>query len=396
MVGPDGVGPTGVGPIGVGQPALLHDMLRRLVICLSPVLAAACGSDSASEFGPPRTLGKEQRPIVWNASAKERLGLPDVGAIAAAGDAAVRYVGDTPAGWEQAPPARFRDAVWRIAGQADADCYLTAGVGGGVAGNLTRWYGQIGAGDVPNVEALPLVDLMGRPARLVELTGTFGGKPGFAMLIAFFADGEQVTSLKFTGPESVVIGNRDKFLALARSLRKTTASPDPKAPPIQPGQPMPDNHPPVAGAPSQPATSPAAAPFSADVPADWKPRAGTSRALHHSFGQDGEVYVSQLGGGLDETLNIWRSEMGQAPLDAKGLAALPRAPFLGDDAVLMDMSGTFRSLMGGKSIENARTLIVARGEQGNITFAKLVGPAADVAAQVDAFRRFCASVRRNP
>jgi hypothetical protein len=69
--------------------------------------------------------------------------------------------------------------------------------------------------------------------------------------------------------------------------------------------------------------------------------------------------------------------------------------FLGDDAVLLDLTGTFRS-MTGKTIPEARLLLAARSDGTAITFCKLVGPAADVAAQVDAFRRFCGSIRRAP
>lgn len=371
------------------------------------VLLAACGSSATADFGPARQVPKDQRPTVWEAPAKDRLGLQPMGPVSGQGGEGQGqkvWVGEPQVGFETLPanPAKFRDAVWKIAGQPDTDIYLTAGVGGGVVGNLTRWYrDQFGQQAVPAVEALPVVELAGRPGRLAEIKGTFNGKqPGWAALIAFSFEGDRVTSLKFTGPESVVLGNKDKFLALARSLRSATASPDAKAPPIQPGQPMPDNHPPTGNAPAPGGTGGAAgnapaapAPFTATVPAGWTVKTGTARVLHHTFGAEGEVYLSQLGGSLKATLDIWRGEMGQQPMSDADFEALPKMAFLGEDAVLLDLGGDFRS-MSGKQIKTARMLVAARVDGGTITFSKLVGSAADVAAQADAFRQFCGSVRR--
>ena len=367
-------------------------------------LSAACSPPSTGEFGPPKQLRKDQRPTVWDAPAKDRLGLPEMGpaaggAGAAAGAAAKVWVGDTPAGWETRPTRQFRDAVWAIPSAPDAEVYLTVGVGGGVAGNLARWYTQqFGLAQVPAVEALPVVELAGKPARLADLKGSFGGKAGWGALIAFYAEGDSVTSFKFTGPAAVVDGNRDTFLALAKSLRSATASPDPKAPPIQPGQPLPSTHPDIGQQPgaTPPAGAPAAAatgPIAASAPAGWRPKAGSSKWHHHDFGAGAEVYVSQLGGGLKDTLDIWRGEMGQAPLAADAFASLPRTVFLGDDAVLLDLAGDFRSF-SGKQIQGARMLVAAREENGAITFAKLVGPAADVGAAAADFAAFCRSARK--
>ena len=295
-----------------------------------------------------------------------------------------------------AEPARFRDAVWKVAADAACEAYLTASVGGGVTGNLSRWYTQqFGIAEVPAMEGLPLVELAGKPARLAELKGTFNGKPNWAALIAFVVQGEQMMTFKFTGPEVVVMANKEPFLALAKSLRQASASPDPKAPPIQPGQPMPSNHPDV-GAPTGATATPAAtAPFTGTAPAGWAKKPGTQRFLHHTFGKDGEAYVGQLGGSVKQNLDIWRGEMGLQPMTDAEFAALPKAAFLGEDSVLLDLTGNFQS-MSGKKIEGARMLVMARTDGQSTQFAKLVGAAADVAAQVDAFRSFCASVRRQP
>ena len=373
----------------------------RILLSLS-VLAAACSPPTTAEFGPPKTYTKEQRPLQWDAPRNVRLGVQEMGP-AMGGEERTVWVGDAPAGWEKGTPSQFKDAVWKIPGAPDAECYLSAGVGGGVGTNLTRWYSQqFGIAEVPALESLPVVEIAGRPGRLAELQGTFNGKPGWAALIAFYATGDVVTSLKFTGPASVVAGNKDKFVQLAKSLRSATASPDAKAGPIEPGQAMPEGHPPVPGSqqPSAPHNPPAAAPapaspFAATIPAGWTAKAGSAKPLHHTFGKDGDVYVSQLGGALNSSLDIWRGEMGvKQPLTAADLAALPKIAFLGEDAVLLDLTGDLQGMT--RSLPGARMLVAARLDGGAITFAKLSGSAAEVAAQVDAFRAFCGSVRRTP
>ncbi len=364
---------------------------------------AACGGSNEAGFGPPKTLPKKQRPTVWDAPAKDRLGLPDMRMPAPAGETKgeIVWVGDTPAGWEALPaqPARFRDALWRVAGNADTECYLTAAVRGGVAGNVSRWYrDQFSIQEVPAAEALQVVELAGRPGRLAEIEGTFqgrdGAKPGWAALIAFVAlQGDEIMTFKFTGPGTVVAANRDKFLALAKSLRSATKSPDPKAPPIQPGAQLPPGHAPVDTAPDPHGAPPpaSAAPFTATTPAGWTAKVG--KPLHHTFGKGGEVYVSQLGGSLKSSLDIWRGEMGvKEPITDAQVQALPRCAFLGEDAVLLDLSGDMNGMV--RQLSGARMLLAARGDGGSITFCKLVGTAAEVEGQVEAFRQFCASVRR--
>lgn len=389
-------------------------MTHRLVALafLSPWLLTACGHADTAEFSPPKQLPKAQRPTEWGAPADQRLGLRRPGPDGGAAGGEKVWVGDTPAGFVTKPPARFRDAVWAIPAAPDADIYFTAGVGGGVTGNLTRWYrDQFGLGEVPAPEALPVVELAGKPARLAELRGTFNGKQAnWAALIAFYAEGEQVSSLKFTGPQAVVEAHRDAFLALAKSLRSASPSPDAKAPPIEPGQPMPPGHPPVPGSSPQPSSphnpesphgagsphaAPAAgaAPFTATAPAGWTAKTGTPRPLHHTFGADGEVYVSQLGGSLQQNLDIWRREMGQTTaLSAADVEALPKVAFLGEDSVWLDLSGDLQGMT--RQLKGARMLLAARTDGGTTTFAKLVGSAATVEGQVEAFRQFLGSVRR--
>ncbi|MFT4514201.1 MAG: hypothetical protein ACI89X_003547 [Planctomycetota bacterium] len=374
-------------------------------ICLLALLSA-CGADTTAEFGPPKTVPKAKRPIVWDASTRDRLGVGDMTAPktgAAGQQGAKRVIASVPADWEELPPARFRDAVWRIKGEPTTDIYLTIGVGGGVPFNLQRWYvQQFGKPEVPAVEALPPIDLANRPGRLVELEGTFGGKEGWAALIAFYNEGSSVTSLKFTGPKLIVQAKKKEFLAMAKSIRFGSQSSNPKAPPIRPGQALPKGHAPVGNGGSTQAngansTTEAAAPFTATTPEGWTKKDGR-RILNHTFGRGSELYISQLGGALRQSLDIWRGEISVGgtrlgPLTDGEYKALAQALFLGDDAVLMDLTGSFQG-MTGNQIENARLLVAARLDGSTITFCKLVGPQDEVDAQRAAFVQFCGSVRR--
>ena len=356
----------------------------------------ACGGDAEVTFGPPRSVARDKRPLIWGASTRNRLGVRELSAPRdpQPGPSAPRIEAATPAGWEELPakPARFRNAVWRVAGEPGSDCYLTLGVGGGAAFNVQRWYEQFGRADAPSVDALPEVSFAGARGYLVELQGTMSGKPAWAAMIAFSFEGQQVTSLKFTGPDRVVQSQRGAFLSLAESLRLSEASGGGGAAgtsgvdvEVDPSQPLPPDHVPVGDA--------APAPFEAEAPADWSVKAGSRRALHHTFGEQSELYVSELGGDLRQTLDIWRFELELEAMSDAEFEALPRALFLGDDAVLMDLSGDWRG-MTGQQVADARVLVAARRDGDTITFCKLVGPSGEVSPQRDAFVRFCGTVRR--
>ena len=370
-------------------------------VCLLFLLFGACADEQVVTFGAPRRVPVDQRPMEWDLPALQRLHVrampsakPPAGSGVAAGSTAV--VANTPAGWEQLPaqPGRFKDAVWGIKGDSESTCYLTKGVGGGVAFNLNRWYvQQFGQPEPPAAASLPEIRFANRPGRLVEHVGKFNGKEGWAAMIAFYNEGDRVTSLKFTGPSEVVQNNRKQFLSLAKSIRFRTGGAKASAPPIEPGQEMPQGHVPIGpGNGAAPADVPS--PFTASVPDGWEAKGGR-RILHHTFGQKSEVYVSELGGSLRQSLDIWRTEMGMGPMSDTDFESLPQALFLGDDAILMDLSGQFRG-MTGATIADARLLVAARVDGATITFCKLVGPKSEVDSQRDAFVRFCGSIRRKP
>lgn len=342
------------------------------------MLALITDGDPAATLkftGPQDVLAKQREAFLALAKSLRVGGTP--GAASARPAAATgEFTATLPSGWVQqaAEPARFRDAVFAVGD--GGDCAYTAAVGGGLRTNVDRWCGQFGLPPLADaqLEAAPRQPLAGQPARLIELQGSFRGKPEQAML-ALITDGTPAATLKLTGPAALVAAQKANFLQVAATLRA--------------GAP--------ASVPNQPAAAPSHGngPFAATVPADWQPKAGSSRFLHHSFGTASEVYVNSIGGELRELLAIWRSELQLPPLTDAELQALPKLPLLGGDGVLLDARGDYRGT-DGRAVADARLLVAARNVDGAVLFVKLAGPADEVTAQEAAFRSFCASLRKQP
>jgi len=381
-----------------------------VLLALAPLALGGLGAcrDSSAEFTAPRKLTAEQRPTRWDAPDRQRLGVQDPTAASREGArsrAAVEFTAASVPGFAPQPaqPQRFRDLIWQIEGDGSSECYLTAFVGGSAQQNLDRWYGQMGQAPKP-LTGLPRVPMAGDSGYLLELEGTYNSVPGQAMAIAFLVREGGVTTLKFTGPAAVVQQHRAGFLALAASLQERRGEADAKAaraglPPATGLPPADAQHAgvaPPAVAPHGSGAAPAAQPFTAQIPASWTPKPDSMRALHHAFGGDGDVYVGQMGGGsLRQMLDIWRGEVGQGPASDEEFAAVPTFELLGQKGRFLDVGGEFHS-MSNRRIPNARVLVAACEHEGSILFVKLVGSASTVASEVEPFRSFCASLRRNP
>src|SRR5262245_39531566 len=131
-------------------------LLTGLLLTSLALVLAGCGPPSEVQFDAPRKVSREQRPTTWDAPTRERLVIRDMAASAhGAGQASEgpteqHWTGTTPDGWEELAPQRFRELNWRVAGNQEAECYLSVAVGGGVAGNMARWYTQqFGIAEVP-------------------------------------------------------------------------------------------------------------------------------------------------------------------------------------------------------------------------------------------------------
>jgi len=317
--------------------------------------AAACGE--AADFGAPLRLQPEQRPTIWDAPTKSRLGVREM----APPKPAMKFTAIAPQGFAPvAASAQFRDLEWKVDGDDTVECYFAADVGGGVTGNVHRWCGQFGLPPVAP-DGLPRVPFAGEAGSLLELSGSYRGNADFAMVLVFKNRGEAVTSLKMIGPRANVAAARDRFLALAAAIRA--------------GGGAPTENPPGGGQ------------FTSEVPADWQAQT-SGRELHHKFGAAGEVYVSAMGGSLSDHVNVYRQAMALPRLSEAEISALPRCAMLGGEGVWLDATGSLGSRAG------MRQIVALFDHGGGITAAKLVGTEPDVAGQVEAFRAFCAQLRR--
>ncbi|MGE3171259.1 MAG: hypothetical protein AB7O97_01455 [Planctomycetota bacterium] len=381
-------------------------------------LASACGESDAAGFGPEHRVSQEQRPTEFGLGNTNRFGFRPMGGTAggetAQGGAGAGWTADAPAHWQlQSPdPSRFRDLRWFVDGDPKAEVYLTAAVGGSLQENVGRWYDQFGhsAPSMGEILSLPQHELMGAPALLIELAGTFRGQADTgALLLVVQEGGDLRRTFRCTAPKAITEREKAAFLAVAKTIRPSDgqpapAGPAPSGPPPMGGDtphgadPMGDPHgaDPHGADPhgADPQRADPAAPFAATIPSDWTPMGDTgSRLLRYRFGTQGELYTGQLGGSLPMMLGIWCAEIGAPTPDAAGIAKLPKVPMLGGEAVLLDLRGDHEG-MGGTRIDGARLLVAVVEAGGGVVFAKCLGPAAEVDGVHDAFLTYCKSLRR--
>ncbi len=411
-----------------------------LSLCIAVVYAAGCGFGGNEPRQPERVPVTEVRPApqdlteVPERSTRERMGMEAPTAAAArdaeaAADTGPSLLHDTPEGWTAAPASRMRVLNFQVADAERAECFVTIlpGEAGGLLANLNRWLRQVGQAPLEEDDLADLqqLALLGATGYVVEVGGTFTGMRGDLDLadyalrgVAALGNGETYF-VKMTGPAEVVAANREKFDQFVTSLRRpgeaaaervaSAASPEtvtPEAPPSLEEAPL------APGADADAADAPAPDTALPDVPipdfdpsrlewqapGDWTQAADRPmRVVTYTFGPEnaGEIYITALrgqAGGIRANLNRWRNQMGQDFYTEEAFAALPRLEVLGQEVPLLDASGTFTGMTGGNN-PGFRMLGVAVPIEGYTLFIKMVGPAEAVAAQTDAFRSFCDSLR---
>lgn len=144
-------------------------------------------------------------------------------------------------------------------------------------------------------------------------------------------------------------------------------------------------------------------PFRWVVPEGWNEKATSRmRLINLSFGpnDEGECYLTALpgeAGGIPSNVNRWRGQMGLEDLTDEEIDALPEQMFLGMAAKFVDLRGDF----GGMSFPGApasekksdyRMLGLVQQQLPFTFFVKMTGPAELVAANEDAFFKFCQSI----
>jgi hypothetical protein len=129
-----------------------------------------------------------------------------------------------PLAWRRIHGTQMR-ALNYLAGPDDSVQIFMGTSGGGVLGNVNRWLDQYGVSTPASLESLEKIEVLGREAYLVEATGDFGGGMGqlpkknqSVMGLVRSQGGEDVLTLKMTGPAKAVAAERERFIAYAKAL----------------------------------------------------------------------------------------------------------------------------------------------------------------------------------
>jgi hypothetical protein len=305
---------------------------------------------------------------------------------------------DLPSGWVERPATQMRLANFQVAGNSEAECYLTllGGDGGGMAANINRWRSQLGLEplDAAAVDQLPKAKFMSDMAALIDFEGTYSGmgggdgRPGWRMLGLLLVEPQGSAFFKATGPAALLAAERENFLKLAASLRIESAAVAPVDTAVASPASAPDTPKEMAG--NIPTAS--AEDLAWEKPAGW--REGPKkpmRAANYLVGPDpaAECYITILpgeSGGLRANINRWRDQLGASDLSQEEVDALTRIPMLGGIGRLLEIDG-----VGGMA---GRKMIAALSvSAGRSVFVRLTGPKELLESERENFRTFAASIQ---
>jgi hypothetical protein len=193
---------------------------------------AGCGGQDAKEISETRTAAPPQATPAMPAG--HDMQMPPMGGALPPGHPPVSpYKWQVPEGWSEAPATSMRIGNFKIAASPDAECYLTVltGAAGGVDANINRWRRQMGQPELKpeEIAALAKVDVLGMPAPVVEIAGSFTGMagqqfPDHMLLGTVVMLADETLFVKMTGPAAVVSSEKDHFLAFCKSLAREGAA----------------------------------------------------------------------------------------------------------------------------------------------------------------------------
>jgi hypothetical protein len=291
---------------------------------------------------------------------------------------------------------------------------MLPGGAGGLLANVNRWYAQMGAApiDAAALDALPRAGLLGSPAPLVRIDGSFAGMGGetvddarllgLVLEIPATADTPGFTLfLKATGPRAVLAAEESAFLDLARSLRidRSVLEGEPTGEPAESapfeGTSRAPDPPAPRSATGGGATPPAEAPYelAQPLPSGWSFGPDRPMRLMTVLTPAGEISVSEAGGGLFQNVARWYGQLGLDTPTPEAVEALPEVEMLGRRAKLVDLRGDFAG-MGATATPDARLVgLVCPRDDGRLLFVKLVGPEAAVTREYFRVVAFAQSLR---
>lgn len=200
-----------------------------IVLVLGLALASCGDADSRREITRtstvPARLGMMARS---NASSAERFGLEAPTPPLPAEELPHAFEWRLPESWQPLPPRPLRVASFAIDGAADAECYVSIlnNDGGGTERNINRWCNQMGRRPLSaeEIDALPRLTVLGQPAPLVEIAGSYRDltgeiRPDYLLVGVVCLLEDQCVFVKLIGPEGVVRTELNHFKAFCEALR---------------------------------------------------------------------------------------------------------------------------------------------------------------------------------
>jgi len=283
-----------------------------------------------------------------------------------------------PSGWTEAPASRMSLANFNITGTAGQEAQVTvtplAGLEGKEVAIVNMWRQQVGQTELSPEEvagSLQPVDIAGAPGKMFEVTGNPEALARPMRIVTAMAHRPDASWFyKLQGDAELVEAQKPAFVAFLKSIKITDA---PAATPE-----------PVASA----ATGGSATASKWNAPAKWKAVSPGQMQVAKFLVPDKDsakadvaisVFPNSTGGNL-ANVNRWRNQIGLPPASESDLAQLVKPlDEKNPEAILVDMtnSSSSRQLVGA---------IVPRG--GQWYFFKLLGDAAAVAPQKEAFTKF--------
>lgn len=278
-----------------------------------------------------------------------------------------------PKGWEQLSVKPFRLINLKF---GEIECYVSFLTGGGAAGNINRWRGEMGQGPLSNAEIdkLEAVQIFERDGRLLDISGIYNPRrsaprPGYR-LRAIYADFPNFAmSVKLIGPAAEVLAQDLAFRDFCASLgfdrdkvdalRNTEDGPGSRSHNL-----------------------------AWDVPEGWKKGTGSSmRHVTYDVADGIQCWVTFLSGTVNgplENINRWLTEIGKLDVDQVAADKLPRLKILGASSHYLNASGATNGVLATYTPLDGETM-----------FVKLTGPKDAVKTQIQQFEAFCTSLRMN-